>query len=112
MELEKQTSLRPKGWHYVANPAGGFLALLWNWINLNESDSTRALRVTLCLEVNIQDKNRQKLCFKLIDADKPQRSELKGKWNRRVLKAGDGRVVRPRVLRAGNTMTVAHWDGD
>lgn len=111
MELDKQTSLRPKGWRTVPNPAGGFLAFLWNWINLDEADSKKA-SVTLCLEVNIKHMDRQKLCFKLIDVDKPHRSQLKEQWKRRVLEAGEGKAVRPRVLRAGNTMTVGHWEGD
>ena len=111
-EIEIQNSLDSADWHYVSNPAGGFLGFHWKWISLREAESEQAPWLLLQLEVYVKDKNKQKLCFKVVDVDKPRRPELKREWHERVMAAGDGKVVRPRVLRSGKTMTVGHWDGE
>lgn len=111
-ELEMRMPSDSVGWNYVSNPRGGFLGFHWKWISLGEGESEQGPWLLLQLEVVVNDKDKQKLCFKVVDVEKPQRSELKWKWHERVMAAGDGKVVRPRVLRVGNSMTVGHWKGE
>lgn len=111
-EIETRMPDASAGWNYVPNPRGGFLGFHWQWISLGGGESEQGPWLLLQLEIVMNDKDKQKLCFKVVDVEKPQRSELKWEWHERVMAAGNGKVVRPRVLRVGNSMTVAHWKGD
>ena len=96
------------GWMYVANPSGGFLGFWWSSIRLNGNNGPKLF---LQLEADLK-KNRHLLCFKVKEAPKPRRIEIKSTWHKRICKAGGGRVERPKVMRSGWTMTVGHWKGD
>jgi len=95
-------------WSYVANPSGGFLGLWWNFIRVNGNDGSQ---IYLQLEAHPK-KKRHLLCFKVCDAPKRRRSEIKSTWHKRIHDAGGGRVERPRVMRSGKSMTVGHWKGE
>ena len=105
-----ESSLESADWGYVPNPSGGFLGFWWKFARLGESGHGASLY--LQLEVVPEDKERQKLCFKIGDAHKEHQQDLKWHWNAQVIKAGRGLVERPKVLRAGWTMTVRHWSRD
>ena len=95
-------------WSYVANPSGGFIGFWWNFIRVNGNGGPQ---IYLQLEADLK-KNRHLLCFKVCDAPKPRRRELKSKWYKRIREAGGGKVKRPRVMRSGGSMTVGHWEGE
>ncbi len=86
-------------WGYVPNPSGGFWGFWWSKRNVSEGHA-----IYLQLE-------QEKLCFKVEvrDADKEKRQELKWKWNDLITGKSDS-VVKPRVMRIGETMTVATLD--
>ncbi len=102
-----ESSLEHSDWGYVPNPSGGFLGFFWKFTDLGTSG--HGASIYLQLEVVPEDKERQKLCFKVGDAEKEHQQDLKWQWNSRVMKAGRGLVDRPGVLRVGRTMTVGHW---
>lgn len=88
-------------WDYVSNPNGGFLGFYWYWNGDDECEQY------LQLEEN-------KLCFKIAVDDETKRTDLKWKWNERILAAANDsslHVIKP-VLRNGQWMTVAVIDGD
>lgn len=88
-------------WGYVANARGGFLGFWWYWNSDEECEQY------LQLEEN-------KLCFKIAVDDESRRTDLKWKWNERILNASKGspvNIVKP-MLRNGQCMTVAVFDGD
>ena len=91
---------RDLGWGYVHNKSGGFLGFWWH-----PSDSDR---IYLQIEGG---SNNAKLCFK-VDATEEtseRKQELKWYWHDRIIAFGKQQVMRPKVLRIGNTMTVAWW---
>ena len=97
-------------WSYVANRSGGFLGFWWNFIQVENDDWPK---IYLQLEADLKNK-RHVLCFKVGSGskEKARQRQLKWHWHNIILKAGDGMVVRPRVMRGGWTMTVGHWEGD
>ncbi len=92
-------------WSYVPNQSGGFLGFWWNFIYPNGNAD---LWIYLQLEADITN-NRHLLCFK-VHAPKERWQELKWEWHKRILDAADGKVMKPRVMRVGCTMTVGLWD--
>lgn len=108
--LECKLDIKPGmgKWEYVPNQSGGFLGFWW-W--LSEYDE-------LYLQIEAQLRHDQatdaRLCFKVETEEKSndRKQDLKWHWHERVLKAGRTRVEKPRVMRIGNTMTVAWWTDD
>ncbi len=100
-----EDTLGAGNWSYVANPSGGFIGFWWNFIRV-EGDG--GPQIYLQLEADLKN-NRHLLCFKVCDAPKSRRSELKWRWHKRIWEAGHGKVERPRVMRSGGSMTVGHW---
>lgn len=100
LEHELDTSTGPgNGWGYV--PIGDFLGFWW-WPSSNNE---------LYLQIEGgPEKKEARLCFK-VDAgeDSELQEHLKWHWHERVLAAETRRVVRPRVMRIGSSMTVAWW---
>lgn len=91
------------GWGYVPNKSGGFLGFWWR-----PSDSD----ARLYLQIETKPGKEAKLCFKVNTEGKTNEEiqRLKWYWHKRVLDAGEGRVVKPRVLKiARKYMTVACW---
>lgn len=92
------------GWGYVPNKSGGFLGFWWR-----PSDSD----ARLYLQIETKPGKEAKLRFKVNTAEGKTNEEmqrLKWHWHNRVLAAGEGRVVKPRVLKiAKKYMTVACW---
>lgn len=88
-------------WGYVANARGGFLGFWWHGNGDDECEQYLQLE-------------EGKLSFKIAVDDESRRTDLKWKWNERILEAAEGssvNVVKP-VLRNGQCMTVAVFDGD
>jgi hypothetical protein len=84
-------------WGYVPNPSGGFFGYWWNWHS--DADSHQYVQI-----------EQKSLCFKIEVEDQEKRSELRSKWNTRILEAAareNLNVVRPQRLGIGKTMTVA-----
>ena len=101
LELELCTG----DWSYVPNAAGGFLGFYWSFIPADGEPH-------IYLQLEVQPKGRQLLCFKVGRAPKERQQELKWDWNERVVRAGAGTVEKPPVMRAGWTMTVGRWKGE
>ncbi len=97
-----ENSDRPwRGWGDVPNPSGGFIGFWWCPAELPD-DSGCYLQL-----------EQEKLCFKVSagDSSTEKQGELKWDWNERITRQHE-RVVKPPVMRRGNTMTVAvHKDG-
>lgn len=95
MELEKQLDV--ENWDYVANPAGGFIGLWWNFIENEE------IRMYLQFE-------ESKLCFKIeYEGDSNNRSKIRAKYHSilmDVAKAEGTTVERPSRFGAGTYMTI------
>ena len=93
-----------QGWGYVRNPRDGFMGFWWRPQGIPDGDDPY---LYLQLEWN-------RLCFKVGTAgstSRQWRNELKREWNERITRQHE-RVVRPKVMRQGRTMTVAeHQDG-
>lgn len=102
--FETSGALSDPDWCHVPQRDGGFWAFYWCEISIPGPASAY-----LQLEVGSR---YSKLCFK-IDAkknpDRAFRQKAKKEWNKWLKKVGCDRVGRPRVLRIGNTMTVAAW---
>jgi len=99
---EIQHQLGDGEWGYVANPSGGFFGYWWHWHS--DAESEQYLQI-----------EEGSLCFKISVDDAAKRPDLRSKWLARILKAGRDRnfsVVRPQRLGAGQTMTVAVFDGE
>ena len=101
-ELERRlTGDRPWcGWGHVNNQAGGFMGFWWHPAGPDDSPCNLQLEY-------------EKLCFKVNawDHSSEGKKELKWYWNEQITNQ-DKRVVKPPVMRQGNTMTVAiHEDG-
>ena len=92
---------RWSGWGYVHNASGGFLGFWWQPLELDVAHPAY-----LQLEM-------ERLCFK-VDAEglsAERQNELKWEWNERITGQHEW-VVKPKVMRRGETMTVAvHEDG-
>ena len=98
-ELDSSTR-RSSGWGYVPNRSGGFLGFWW-WLS-NEDE--------IYLQIEGGGKGA-KLCFKVeAGEDSDQQERLKWHWHKLILKAGGQQVVKPDVMRRGQTMTVAWWN--
>ena len=108
--LECKLHLRPGmgNWEYVSNPSGGFLGFWW-WLSENDQ-----LYLQIEAQLRHGQATRAKLCFKVDTENKSndRKQALKWRWHERVLAAGRTRVKKPRVMRIGNTMTVAWWTDD
>ena len=108
LEDELDTSTRPgSGWGDVHNRARDFLGFWWR-----PSDKS-----DLYLQIerpNEPSRKEARLCFKVSAEGKPSdcKQLLKRRWYERVLAAGRQQVVRPKVMRIGNYMTVAWWKDD
>ena len=104
LERELDNGARKIGWGHVPNPSGGFLGFWW-WLSDNDE---------LYLQIEAHPGDEAKLCFKVDSAgkSKDQQQDLKWNWHDQVLKAGRGRAIKPRVMRIGNTLTVAWWRDD
>ena len=90
-----------RGWGYVPNHSGGFMGFWWRPMELPD-DPWCYLQL-----------ENEKLCFKVSagDSSTEKQGELKWDWNERITRQHE-RVVKPSVMRRGNTMTVAvHEDG-
>ena len=112
LECELKTNPRRSKWEYVPNPSGGFFSYWWGESNNDAGwgiDDELYLQIEAYLEWG--GRTNTKLCFKVDSHGKSsdQQQDLKRHWHKRVLKAGSGRVVRPRRMRIGNTMTVGLW---
>ena len=94
---------RGNGWGYVPNKAGGFLGFYWK--------PPASGGAALYLQIETKPGNEAKLCFKVNAKEKTdeEKQQLKGHWHKRVMDAGAGRVVKPRVLKIADYMTVACW---
>ena len=66
------------------------LGFWWHWVKLEGEDG-------LYLQL---DNDNAKLHFKVCVEDK---------WHKLICEAGEGFVCKPKVMRAGHTMTVAQW---
>ena len=102
-ELDNGTR-RSVGWDYVPNPSGGFRGFYWC---PSENDE-------LYLQIEAHPGKDARLCFK-VDADgedSERQEQMKWQWSERVQAAGRQQVVRPKVMRIGNYMTVAWWKDD
>lgn len=89
------------GWSYVANPAGGFLAMWWGFFKTDPEE---------CLYVQLQ---QDTLALRVKVPTRARRREVSRAWRRRLLDAGtaDGWPLRPpRRLGSGQYMAVAYWD--
>ncbi len=89
------------GWGYVSNRAGGFLGF-WRRLSSNYE---------IYLQIETKPGEETKLCFKVNAEGKTsaQQDQLKGEWHDLVLKAGGLQVVKPKVMKRGEHMTVAWW---
>ena len=94
---------RSIGLEDIPNPSGGFLGFWWYPSHNNE----------LYLQIE-RSRKEARLCFKVDAEGEPsdRQEHLKWHWNERVLAAGGQQVVKPDVMRRGNTMTVAWWKND
>ena len=101
--MEIQRVFPDAEWAYVPNPSGGFLGLWWHWREIEGGNAYLQLEQT-------------RACFKVEVTDVDHRQELKFDWNERILNSastlGMDSVVRPRVMRVGNYMTVAVLNND
>ena len=105
-ELEQQflnQNAEPKfrGWDYVPNKAGGFIGFWWCPKEINQDEP-----VYLQLEQSL-------LTFKVsaTKCSKEEKQNLKWKWHEQITKQHE-KVIKPKVMRIGNYMTVAvHKDG-
>jgi PD-(D/E)XK nuclease superfamily len=89
-------------WSYVANPSGGFLGYWWHSHSDPESDQY------LQLEQN-------RMCFRITVDDPAKRSDLRSRWQTRILDAARQRnfsVATPKRLGSGQTMAVAVVNGE
>lgn len=89
------------GWAYVANPAGGFLAMWWGFFSTDPDE---------CLYVQLQQGT---LALRVKVPAKERRREVSRAWRRRLLDTGatSGWPLRPpRRLGSGQYMAVAYWD--
>lgn len=105
LERKLEISPRRSGWQIMPNPSDGLLGLWWRQSHNDEL----YLQIEALLKSGKATDTR--LCFKVDSAGKSghQQQGLKQKWHDLVRKAGQGRVVRPRVMRIGRTMTVGRW---
>ena len=95
---------RPSTWQgWGWNSRGGFMAFWWQPQGMPDGDDPR---LYLQLEWD-------RLCFKVgaARASRDRRNELKWEWNEKITGQHE-RVIKPKVMRQGSTMTVAeHQDG-
>lgn len=103
-ELERRLFTRGaaspwRGWGYVPNASGGFLGFWWQ---PQELDVSHPAYLQLEMEA---------LCFKIEPEDSsPERlDEMKWEWNERITRQ-HAKVVKPKVMRRGKTMTVAVYE--
>ena len=99
-ELDGKTN-RSMGWGNVPNRSGGFLGFWWR---PSEKDE-------IYLQIE-SGRNGVKLCFKVAAEGETsgRQDHLKWHWHDRVLAAGGQQVVKPDVMRRGESMTVAWWN--
>lgn len=89
------------GWDYVANPAGGFLAMWWGFFPIGAEER---------LYVQVQ---QGALAIRVKVPSKGLRREFSREWSRRILAAGPAAgwpVRRPKRLGSGKYMAIAYWD--
>lgn len=93
-ELEKH--IKVESWSYVANPAGGFLGLWWNFIENDE--------ISMYLQFE-----ETKLCFKIEYDGAGNRSDIRWKYYSRLMKVAELngiKVEKPIRFGAGTYMTI------
>ena len=110
-EKIRNSNIEPEklpNWGYV--PKSGFLGFWWNSINLpDDEDPDVNTDVYLQLEIYVSNPEKQKLCFKLSSRDKEKVKQWKWMCHEHVLNASNAKVVKPRVMRLGKTMTIGWW---
>jgi len=98
--LALQQELGEGGWHYVANPSGGFMSFYGSWHSVPDC------MLYLQLEEEL-------LCVKISVGDKAKRSRLRNTWSHRVTEAAKARgLPLGRRFGHGEWMTVAVWSGE
>lgn len=93
-ELEKHINV--ESWSYVANPAGGFLGLWWNFLENDE------IRMYLQFE-------ESKLCFKIEYDGDGNRSDVRWRYYSRLMKVAEENnilIEKPLRFGAGTYMTI------
>ena len=95
----------PWGWDWVPNKSGGF-AGFW-WYSKKFISTGKVVQLYLQLEVNLDNTNARKLCFKvwMEEANK----DIKWDCHRRILKAGEDLVTKPKRIGHGKSVTIAEW---
>ena len=93
-------------WGYVPNRSRGFVGFWWHWCQTTAGDS-----LYLQFEIAPWNPDKQKLCFKVVRRDGAD-DDLRDKYHKASLVAGDGAVVRPARIRRARTMTLGVWKGD
>ena len=99
--LEETMQFKEHGWNYVSNRGGGFMGFWWYF--KREGDALVYLQT-----------EQEKLCFKIKVSEKPKRTELRGRWHERIMKANESPgmdICKPKFGN-GKHMTVAVLKGD
>ncbi len=87
-------------WGYVSNPAGGFLGTWWHFTDFSEGQ----------MYLQFEEK---KLCFKICECERDQRSAIRGKCYNALLETARNRfpeIHKPARFGAGEYMTIAVVD--
>lgn len=121
----KEFEIRYPDWGYVNNRGGGFLALFWNFrdIQIGQGKSAGRHRFFLQLEITVRNRKTAKheLCFKVgVEENKGRRERtdhrrrLRDEYAKDIEKAADsvlgaGVVVSPDRMGNGQTMTLRVW---
>ena len=93
---ELENHINVDSWSYIANPAGGFLGLWWNFVKNDE------IRMYLQFE-------EMKLCFKIEYNGDGNRSDVRWKYYSRLMKVSEDngiRIEKPLRFGAGTYMTI------
>ena len=93
---ELENHIQDVDWNYVANPAGGFLGLWWNFIENDE--------VQMYLQFE-----EAKLCIKIMYDGNGDRSSVRWKYHEKLLreaKDADLAIEKPARFGAGTYMTI------
>lgn len=77
-ELEKHLDI--DNWDYVANPAGGFLGIWWNWVSIYDEEYGQ-------LRMYLQIEQPEKLCVKIeFKGERGSRSSVRYKYHQILFK--------------------------
>lgn len=109
----------PPWWKWkLVNPPNGDAFAGFSWYCKTMQSCGHDVDIYLQLEIKLAKPDKpdkpsyRKLCFKVIDYTglDMYRKQIQQDCYQRILKAGNGLLCRPNVMRTGNTMTVAQWD--